>query len=344
MEGLRSDAAGPPDTQVSRQHFWPYRGREQDIRAGRAGAETVLGQEPGARNWERRGPPVPAPRCPGRPPLLPPPQLPPASGPAGSPRATGGGVCPSRARRRGRSVSPEGGAGPAGDRTEVALSGVRRGCGVSGAVPFRSAVPLCAVRAVPLCAVLSRSVPCRAVLFCAVVRRAQRRAGARVPANQRRHVSAPRHAAPLPRPLEQRARGGGGKRARRRARGGARAAPLWGARGSPLPCRRRRARPSCPRERSFPGIEGLRRQEILRGPVRGAAAMASPPCAGGWGPQPPPPCSVRASARWNVDRGVCASLNHMWMLLCLTLLTSLMSKSYRAARLSFPTQNFHAES
>lgn len=92
MERLRSDAAGPPDTQVSCQHFWPYRGREQDTRARRAGAETLLRQEPGAPvrscpgTGSAPGPPVPAPRC--RPPLLPPAQLPTAPGPAGSPTAT----------------------------------------------------------------------------------------------------------------------------------------------------------------------------------------------------------------------------------------------------------------
>lgn len=69
-EWLGSDAAGPPDTRASRQHFRPYRGRERDIRARRAGAETFLGQEPGAAvrscpgTGSAPGPPLPAPGTP----------------------------------------------------------------------------------------------------------------------------------------------------------------------------------------------------------------------------------------------------------------------------------------
>ncbi|XP_032551615.1 uncharacterized protein LOC116790608 [Chiroxiphia lanceolata] len=61
-----------------------------------------------------------------------------------------------------------------------------------------------------------RRVPPRPALPCPALPGA-RGAGARAPANQPRHVSAPRHAVPLPRPLQRRlrARGGGGKRAGR---------------------------------------------------------------------------------------------------------------------------------
>lgn len=132
------------------------------------------------------GPPVPAPRCPGRPPLLPPAQLPRA---AGSPTASGGvrpSVRPSRARpasltpsrRRGRSVSPERGAGPEpGDRTEVTLSRVRRAvqCLGRGAVPPCCTVPCCTV---PCCAVSRCGVVCRAVL-CPAAPSAERNGRAR---------------------------------------------------------------------------------------------------------------------------------------------------------------------
>lgn len=309
-ERLRSDAAGPPDTQASCQHFWPYRGRERDIRARRAGAETLLGQDPVAPvrscfcTGSALGPPVPAPRCPGRPPLPPPAQLPRA---AGSPTASGGvrpSVRPAPALPPSRPPAAEAAASHLSAEQDLSLgtgqkwrsAGSGGRCSVSGAVPSRPAVPCRAVpcRAVPCCGVVCRAVPC-----CALQRPARSGTGARVPANERRHVSAPWRAvlpAAVTPALARTALWGAEGEERARAQLGSEGprvaallTGLWG-------CRRRSARPSCPRERSFPGIEGLRRQEILRGPVPGAAAMASPPRAGGWGPQPPPLCSVRASA------------------------------------------------
>lgn len=135
-------------------------GRRCGVRPG-AGAGGSC-KEP-ARNGERPRPAGPGPAVP-RPPAAPSPAAAPtALGPAGSPTATGGGVCPSRVRPgAAASHSPEGGAGPPADRTQVTLGGVRRavrclGCG---------AVPPCG--AVPFSAVLFCSVPCCSVLFCAV--------------------------------------------------------------------------------------------------------------------------------------------------------------------------------
>ncbi|XP_017681448.1 PREDICTED: uncharacterized protein LOC108502740 [Lepidothrix coronata] len=141
-------------------------------------------------------------------------------------------------------------------------------CGVWSGVRGAQCPVRCRVRRVP---------PCPA-------RPGASGAGARAPANQPRHVSAPRHAVPLPRPLQRRVRGPG-----------VAPSPHGGLRCS----RRRRARPSCLRETSLPGIEGLRRQEILRGPARGAAALTSHQ-RGAWGGgrcPPPPPQSVEAIRR-----------------------------------------------
>lgn len=157
-------------------------------RGGRCGVRPGAGaggscQEP-ARNGERPRPAGPGPAVP-RPPAAPSSAAAPtALGPAGSPTATGGGVCPSRVRPgAAASHSPEGGAGPPADRTQVTLGGVRRAvrCLGCGAVPPCGAVPFSAV---PFCSLPCRSVLCRAVLFCAVPFRA-------VPSAERARASQP---------------------------------------------------------------------------------------------------------------------------------------------------------
>lgn len=142
----------------------PSWGRSQGLLSGAAperGAPPARRSQPPEPQPHRSQPPEPQPcsaPAPGAPapPLLPPPPLPTASGPAGSLTATDGGARPSRARQRGRSVSPERGPGTAGDRTEVTLSRVRRAvrCLGCGAVP-------------PCCTAPFRSVPLRSVPCCA---------------------------------------------------------------------------------------------------------------------------------------------------------------------------------